>query len=154
VAVADTTVHFTVSESSGSDFVAAANEGDKTVTIPTGSFSVTHSVPTVDDANEESSGSVTVTLKFTNLAGIRTRTASVTVNDNDTPPPVPNLTVAPVSGETTKLDVSWNEVSSTASYLLNWKTSNQSSYPPINFKVIQSTDPRSYQISGLGVRTA
>ena len=80
----DTVVTFTVAEAAGSDFVAAANEGTKTVTVPARARSATYSVDTVDDRNDESNGSVTVTLSFTGIDGISGPTsATVTVNDND-----------------------------------------------------------------------
>ena len=57
------TVDLTVADAGGSDFVAASNEGAKTVTIPAGQTSVTYTVPTTPDAADELNGQVKVTVK-------------------------------------------------------------------------------------------
>ncbi len=57
------TVDLTVADAGGSDFVAASNEGAKTVTIPAGQTSVTYTVPTTADAADELNGQVKVTVK-------------------------------------------------------------------------------------------
>ncbi|MYD20922.1 MAG: hypothetical protein F4X04_01655, partial [Holophagales bacterium] len=78
------TVNVTVSESAGSDFVAAANEGARTVTIPDGSSSTTFTVVTVDDSVVEADGTVTVTLTTGTGYTVGTpSSASWTVTDND-----------------------------------------------------------------------
>ena len=58
----DLTVNLTVSEASGSDFVAAADEGAKTVTIAAAATAATYSVTTQADSADEPIGSVTVTV--------------------------------------------------------------------------------------------
>ena len=77
-------VSLTVAETAGSNFVTSANEGsNKTVTIPT-SGSMTYTVATVGESNDEPSGSVMVAL--TNGSGYTvgsTNSATVTVNDDD-----------------------------------------------------------------------
>ena len=93
---ANLTVNLTVSEASG-DYVAASDEGAKTVTIPSGHTTASYSVPTRGDTTDEPPGSVTVTLG----AGIgytvgTANSASVTVNDDDGPPP--NTPVVSISG--------------------------------------------------------
>ena len=84
----DITVNLTVADVSGSDFVAAANEGDKTVTLTANSTSVTYSVATVGDSTKEDSGDVTVTVAAgTGYTVGATDSASVTVNDDDNAAP-------------------------------------------------------------------
>ena len=56
------TVNLTVSEAAGTDYVAAADEGSKTVTIPAGHTTATHSVPTRGDDADGTDGTVTVTV--------------------------------------------------------------------------------------------
>ena len=59
---ADMTVHFTVSERAGANYVAADEEGAKTVTLRKGATEVAVNVPTVNDENDEIGGLVRVTL--------------------------------------------------------------------------------------------
>ena len=85
---ANLTVNLTVADVSGSDFVASANEGSKTVTINASSTTATYSVATVGDSTKEDSGDVTVTV----AAGAgytvgAANSASVTVNDDDNAAP-------------------------------------------------------------------
>ena len=54
---ADMTVHFTVSERAGANYVAADEEGAKTVTLRKGATEVAVNVPTVNDENDEIGGS-------------------------------------------------------------------------------------------------
>ncbi|WP_419858624.1 SwmB domain-containing protein [Candidatus Palauibacter irciniicola] len=89
---ADLTVNLTVSQAG--NFVAAANLGAKTVTIPaSGSTAgeVVYEVPTVNDQTDEPNGSVTV--KLAAGTGYRVSptsdSARVTVNDNDAAAPPP-----------------------------------------------------------------
>ena len=84
------TINLTVSDASGSDFVASGDEGSKTVTINAGATSASYSVPTQDDRTDEPNGSVTVQLAsgtgyVHNDDGVHS-SASVTVNDDDHSP--------------------------------------------------------------------
>ena len=83
---ADLAVTLTVSEKANSDFVAAADEGGKTVTILDGETEATLTVKTVDDAVDEPDGSVTATVDagagYT-VAPSPADAASVAVADND-----------------------------------------------------------------------
>ncbi|MDE2982702.1 MAG: SwmB domain-containing protein [Gemmatimonadota bacterium] len=84
---ADITVNLGVSQSG--NYVADADLGSKTVTVPT-TGTATYTVPTVNDATDEPNGSVTVTVQAG--AGYNVGApdaASVTVNDNDAAPPPP-----------------------------------------------------------------
>ncbi len=75
-----------VTEKAGSDFVAAADEGGRTVTIPAGGTSASLTVKTVDDAVDEPDGSVTATLAAGGgyrVAAPPADAASVAVADND-----------------------------------------------------------------------
>ena len=84
---ANLTVNLSVAEASGSDFVAADDEGTQMVTIPT-SGSAMYSVATVDDDTDEPNGSVTVTVAAddTNYTVGDPAVATVVVNDNDEAP--------------------------------------------------------------------
>ena len=81
-------VTLTVSEEAGSDFVAAGDEGWKTVTIAAGSAKGTLTVATVDDSADEPDGSVTAALAagtgYTVAAAPSTAT-TVAVSGNDIP---------------------------------------------------------------------
>ena len=80
------TVNLTVSEASGSDYVASRDEGDKTVSFAAGETSKAYSVPTVGDTADEPDGSVTVTLTGgTGYVLGAPKTASVTVRNDDDP---------------------------------------------------------------------
>ena len=59
---ADMTVHFTVSERAGANYVAANEEGKKTATLKKGATEVAVNVPTVNDEVDEIGGLVYVTL--------------------------------------------------------------------------------------------
>ncbi len=79
------TVSLFVADASGSrDFVASANEGTQTVTVPT-SGSAIYSVPTVADDTSEGSGPVTVTVLSTTAyaVSLSQNSASVQVIDDD-----------------------------------------------------------------------
>ncbi|MYE58423.1 MAG: autotransporter outer membrane beta-barrel domain-containing protein, partial [Alphaproteobacteria bacterium] len=79
------TVAYDVSEADGSDVVAAADEGRKSVTIAAGEREAVFTVATVDDEATEADGAVTVTLVAGTGYGLGTdKAASVTVADNDT----------------------------------------------------------------------
>ena len=84
--MANLTVNLTVADVAGSDFVAATNEGNKTVIITAGQTTATYTVDTVDDSVNEASGAVTVTVKDGTGYSVGTpSSASVTVNDDDAP---------------------------------------------------------------------
>ncbi|MDE0117597.1 MAG: hypothetical protein OXT07_13400, partial [bacterium] len=81
----DIEVTVSISESAGSDFVAAADEGDRKVVITAGQTEASFEVATVDDAVHEASGAVTATLSFG--TGYRRTTATdVTATAVGTPP--------------------------------------------------------------------
>ena len=93
--MANLTVNLTVADVAGSDFVAATNEGNKTVIITAGQTTATYTVDTVDDGTNEASGAVTVTVKDGTGYSVGTpSSASVTVNDDD----APELTIAGGAG--------------------------------------------------------
>ncbi len=81
------TVNLTVADASGSDFVAAADEGAKTLAFAAGDTSKTYEVATVADTTDEATGDVTVTLASGDGYTIASPapSASVTVNDDDAP---------------------------------------------------------------------
>ena len=83
------TVGVTVSETGG-DMLAAADEGQKSVTFAAGMATATLSLPTDDDAALEAASVVTVTVDADTASPATyepgtTATATVTVNDNDLP---------------------------------------------------------------------
>ena len=83
---ANLTVNLTVADVAGSDFVAATNEGNKSVIITAGATTATYTVDTVDDGVNEASGAVTVTVKDgTGYSVGAPASAGVTVNDDDAP---------------------------------------------------------------------
>ncbi len=93
---ADLAVALTVSEAAGSDFVAAAGEGNKTVTILAGETSAALTVRTEDDTVDEPDGSVTAALAAGSgytVASSPKDAASVAVADNDAAGALPVLTV-------------------------------------------------------------
>ena len=86
------TVTLTVADDANSDFLAQADEGEKTVTIAGGETSATLTVPTQDDSQDETDGSVTATLQAdTGYTLASPSTATVAVSDND-PTPAPVVT--------------------------------------------------------------
>ena len=112
--VRDLTVNVTVTQTGA--FVASANLGSKTVTVPT-SGSVTLTVATVGDTTDEANGSVTATVNAGTGYNVHasTNAASVTVNDDDATPTV-TLTLTPDSinenGGSTTVTASLNRPSS------------------------------------------
>ncbi len=80
------TINVEVIEPPGQDFVAASEEGVKTVTLNAGATSTTFTVPTVNDGTSEEDGRVQV---FVNdgTGYVASQGAGVTVRDNDDPIP-------------------------------------------------------------------
>ncbi len=94
-------VTLTVSEATGSDFVAPADEGSTTVTIEAGKTEATLTVTTDDDQTQESDGTVTATANAGSgyqVAASPNDTASIAVTDNDVPPAVPTLSIDDATG--------------------------------------------------------
>ena len=84
---ADLAVNVTVSDAEGSDFVAAADEGAKTVTIAAGTNATLYRVTTHDDDEDEPSGPVTVAVASGTgyVVGTRRNSYGVMVADDDEP---------------------------------------------------------------------
>ncbi len=84
------TVNLMVADVAGSDFIAAANEGAKTVTIPT-TGTATYTVDTVDDTRVyDANGDVTVTVVADDADPVTytvgdPASASIPIEDNDRP---------------------------------------------------------------------
>ena len=81
-------VDFTVSEETGDgqEFVLSGRTGSHNVTVAANSATSSFTVPTVNDSTDEPNGSVTATLAARTGYTIGTpSSASVTVNDDDTP---------------------------------------------------------------------
>ncbi|MCY4132467.1 MAG: hypothetical protein OXF39_07475, partial [Nitrospira sp.] len=96
-------VSVTVSQSG--DYAAAGTTGAQTVTIPA-SGTAQHTVATVNDAADETHGSVTVTLNSGSgytVAGAQ-GAATVSVSDNDDPPP-PSVDTAAIEQEIQRMIV-------------------------------------------------
>ncbi len=96
----DLTINLTVSddETNGQNFVAAGDEGSKTVTIQAGQLSATHTVATDDDSTAELSGAVTVTLNDgTGYTVGSTNTATVNITNDD--PHVVSISIEPEEAE-------------------------------------------------------
>ena len=83
---ADMTVHFTVSERAGANYVAADEEGAKTVTLRKGATEVAVNVPTVNDEVDEIGGLVYVTLVANDAYRLGRESFSRLVKDNDATP--------------------------------------------------------------------
>ena len=99
---ANLTVNLTVADASGSDFVAAGDQGNKTVTINSGDTTATYSVTTQADTTDEPNGDVTVTVATgTGYTVGSPSSASVTVNDDDDPADTtpPTFSSASVNGD-------------------------------------------------------
>ena len=81
----DLTVDLRVDDAPNADFVAAANDGAQTVTVPSGLSTATFNLATVADAADEPSGAVTVTVRDGDGYGVDASASSgtVTVNDDD-----------------------------------------------------------------------
>ena len=82
---ANLAVTLAVAEAAGSDFVAAADEGEQTAIIQAGKNTATLTVRTDDDAVDEPDGSVTATVKAGSgyTVAASNNAASVAVSDND-----------------------------------------------------------------------
>ena len=81
---ADLTLNLTVFDAPNSDFVAAADEGSKTVTLAASETTVTFSVPTQADTVDEPDSTVTVLLEGgDDYTPTGERHVRVTVNDDD-----------------------------------------------------------------------
>ena len=87
----DVTVSVTVSQSG--DYLDAPGAGARTVTLATGAASASLAIATVNDSTDEPDGSISVSID--SGAGYTVassnHTASVTVRDNDDPPPVKTI---------------------------------------------------------------
>ena len=98
----DLTVKLTVSEATGSDFVAADDEGAVAVTIPKGKTEASLTVATTDDAADEPDGTLTVRVAkgtgYTAAAAPKDA-AQVAVSDDDAAAAVPALSVADVTAK-------------------------------------------------------
>ena len=112
-------VSVTVSQSG--DYAATGTTGAQTVTIPA-SGTAQHTVATVNDAADETHGSVTVTLNSGSgytVAGAQ-GAATVSVSDNDDPPP-PSVDTAAIEQEIQRMIVRHRDVTGNAGALANWK---------------------------------
>ena len=106
---ANLTVNLTIAEAAGSNFIASNNKGMKTVDIPASSRSMTYTVATVNDADDEPNGSVTVTVRDgTGYTVGSPSEASVMVNDNDVPPPAKPTGFTATAGDE-EVTLSWTD---------------------------------------------
>ncbi|MXZ07652.1 MAG: hypothetical protein F4Y75_09190, partial [Acidimicrobiia bacterium] len=101
---ANLSVLLTVTDVSGSDFVASGDEGNKQVTLAAGSNSVSYRVSTVADSTDEPDGNITVALrtsvgKYTIASGSDSATASVVDDDVAELVFSPSSSVAVTEGE-------------------------------------------------------
>ena len=92
------TIALTVADASGSDFVASANEGSKTLAFNAGDTSKTYTVATVADSVDEANGDVKVTVGTGTGYTVGTpSSAKVTVNDDDAPAATITAGTSPVT---------------------------------------------------------
>ncbi len=92
-------VNYTVADADGADFVAAGDEGAKTLTIAAAATTATVTVPTAQDTTDEPDGPVT--LRLAAGAGYRLgdpSSAMVTVSDDDATT-LPRLSISDARGE-------------------------------------------------------
>ncbi len=100
-------VNLTVSEPAGSDYVASADEGSKTVTILANATTATYSVATLADSAVEPHGSVTVRVETGTGYTLGTSSgASVAVHEA-TPPPLPVIGLTASYSGATAIDLDW-----------------------------------------------
>ena len=130
---ADLSVDLTVSDASGSDFIAAGNEGSKSVTIAKGTKSATYEVQTVGDTMAEANGDITVAIaSSTDYTTGTPSSAMVTVNDDDTAdttaPRVSSIERHTPSSSPTNADV------------LRWRVTFN--------EAVQNVDAADFQVSG------
>ncbi len=89
------TVMLTVVDDAAGDFVAPGDEGRQTLVLPAGRAGATWSVPTVDDSRAEADGPVTVRLRSgSGYVPYAPTSATVTVQDNDRAPGIPEITIS------------------------------------------------------------
>ena len=90
-------VRINVADAGPTDYIDASAEGNKTVSIPANSTSVTHTVPTLGNNTQDSGGGVTVDLQPPTSIGtyyLATQdSATITVEDDDTP----GVTIKPLA---------------------------------------------------------
>ena len=103
VSASPMTINLTVAESGGGDFVAASDEGAKTVTILANQAQATYTVPTQTDQTPEASTEVTVTVLAPTTPGTyfvgKDSAASVTVRDHAL-----DVALAPATASVTEAD--------------------------------------------------
>ena len=92
-------VNYAVADADGADFLAAGDEGAKTLTIAAGSATATVAVPTVQDTTDEPDGEVALRL----AAGTGYRlgdppSAAVRVSDDDGAASLPGLSISDARG--------------------------------------------------------
>ena len=93
---ANLTVSLMIADDANSDFLAAGDEGKKTVTIAANQASADLTVSTQDDSANEADGSVTATVQAGSgyTPSGTNGSASVAVSDDDGPPPTPVVSVS------------------------------------------------------------
>ncbi len=126
------TVQLDVSDDDTSDFVAAGDEGRKTVTIGASQTSATYTVNTVADSTDEPNGEVTVSVAESDSYTVgSTSSATTTVNDDDadtTAPQVSSITRQTPSTRSTDADS------------LTWRVTFD--------EPVQNVDAAAFQVSG------
>ncbi len=97
------TVSLEVSETQGSDFVAADDEGTQTVTVPADATEATIEVATIADTADEPDGSVTATLAAGSGYRVSTTGGAATVAVQDDDPPVTRPLTVTLAAEHTSI---------------------------------------------------
>ena len=78
----------------------------------------------------------------------------VSAHTNGDPDAVLAITVMPVGGDSTKLNVSWTNADGNEGYKVQWKLASDSAYSTTGNSHTTAMDVTSYQISGLTADTA
>ncbi len=111
---ADLAVTLDIEDDATSDFLDSSDEGSHTVTIPANQNSATLTLATENDSTDEADGSVTASVRTGNgysVAAPPGDTASVAVNDDDTPAvPTLSVAIAPSSANEGDTGKSWATV--------------------------------------------
>ncbi|MDE0176287.1 MAG: fibronectin type III domain-containing protein [Defluviicoccus sp.] len=118
------TVNFTITDATGSsDFLDAADEGVKTVTIAAGENGARYNISTVNDDRDEPHGRIKATLQAGPgyVVGTTLNNIDMDIRDNDLPQ-LSNVRTQRVVGRTDRIRVLWNAYSGAEKYLVRWKT--------------------------------
>ncbi len=79
----DLTINLTLDDATDSDYLAMAEQGERQITLRSGSATLTLVIPTEGDSTDEAAGQITATLRAGTGYNPDTTPATITVNDDD-----------------------------------------------------------------------